>query len=219
MAIQCSMVVHAVRAATHRAARRVVRHHVHHARRAVAHGVAALHTAKLPAVVCIVAGLAALGVGSFAPGGKTLPASAPTDAGGMIASPVSSGSNGADNLLGLIAAPSSRIGSGPANPFSFEWDETRELLQTPSTFAWNELGNFADTWSSAIWPSPTWNEIGGLQDIPSPPRPSESYVAVDMPGQPGAVPEPASISLLTASLFGVAFLTRRRGPSGAAEGA
>ena len=208
MAIQCFTVVRALRATAHHAVHRLAGHHTHHAHRAVVRGVAS-HAAHLPAVVCMVAGLATVGVGGFVAGGKVAGSSAPApnEISGTINPPLSSGANGVANLsAGLIAAHSSRTGGSPATPFSLEWGETEDLLRTPSTLDWSEIGSPLDTWPSPIWPSPIWNEIG----IPSLSWPNESNVILDTPGPPGAVPEPASVSLLTASLFGIAILSRRR---------
>ena len=186
MAIQCFTVVRALRATAHHAVHRLAGHHTHHAHRAVVRGVAS-HAAHLPAVVCMVAGLAAVGVGGFVPGGKAVGSSAPVpnEIGATINPPPSFGTNGAATLLAQpIAAHSSRTGGSPATPFSFEWGETGDLLRTPSTLDWSEIGSPLDTWPSHIWPSPNWNEIG----IPSLSWPNESNAILDTSGPPGAVP-------------------------------
>src|SRR6266446_22508 len=204
MAIQCFTVVRAFRATVHHAARRVAGHHMHH--RAVVKGVAS-HAAKFPEVVCVVAGLAAVGAGGFVAGSKLFGSSAPApnEISSTINPPLSLGANSVGSLLSsLIASFPSDIVRSPDTPFSDDWGEADGLSGNPWTSAWREIGN-----PTTAWPLPVWHEIGNFQEIPSSPWPNEAGGLSDMPSQPGTVPEPASVSVLVASLCGAAILYRR----------
>jgi hypothetical protein len=210
MAIECFAVARAFRAAAHHAAHRLAGHHIHHMRRAVVHHTATLHTTKFPAVVCMVAGLAAVGAGGFVAGSKTLGPAAPGESGGPISTPLFFPASGVDSprfgvpSSSLIASLPIEVGSSPDTPFSYNWDEAGDLWHTPSTFAWSEISSPLNTWPSRIG-----DEVGTLQDHPSSSWANESNSTPDTPSQPGAVPEPASTSMLVASLFGAAILSRR----------
>ncbi len=210
MAIQCFTVVRALRATAHHAAHRLARHHIHHARRAVVHRVALLHASKLPAVVCMVVALATVGGSGFVAGGKMPGSPAPNDIGSTMNSPLSLGSGGVDSSrvdrpsTSPIASLPKEVGSSPDAQFSYDWDEVGDLWHTPSTFAWNEIGSPRGRLQSMVW-----DQIGNLPDIPSSSSPNEGSSFLDTPRGSVAVPEPASISVLVASLFGVGVLTRR----------
>ena len=202
MAIQCFTILRALRATAHHTSHRLAGHNIHHAHRALMHGVASLHATKLPAVVCVVTGLAAVGVSGFVAGSKLSGSPAPSEIGSTTNTPLPFGASGVESLLtSLIASVPSEIGSWPDTPFSYDWRETGNLPDSPSTFAWSEIGS-----PLGAPPSFVWSEIGGLSDIPSP---SESGGSPDTPTQSAAVAEPASISILGASLFAIAVLRRR----------
>jgi hypothetical protein len=210
MAIECSTVVRAFRATAHHVARRLAGHHVHHARRAGVHRVAALQTTKLPVVVCIAGGLATLGAGGFVAGDKMFGSSAPApnEIGGTINPPLAFGASGVDSQrvgrLSNSPIASRPIGarSSPDTPFSYDWDEAG-YPDTLSSFAWSEIGSPLDARLTTAW-----DEVGRLQGLTSVSWPNENSSILDTPSPPGAVPEPASVSVLATSLFGLAILRR-----------
>jgi hypothetical protein len=204
MAIECLTVVRAFRATVHHAAHRLAGHYLHHAHHAVVKGIVS-HAAKLPVVVCVATGLAAIGGGGLIANGRTAGPSAPRENGGTTNPALSLVTNGTVNLLtSLIGSLPNHIGGSPDTPFPYNWGEASNLSESPSTPAWSEIGSPAGT-----WPSPVWHEIDNFREITSSLSPSEASTLSGTPSQPGAVPEPASISVLVAGLCVAAVLYRR----------
>ena len=142
------------------AAHHLVAHHVHRAHHVIAHSV--IGPVPIPAMVCILTGLAALGVGAlvaegmgFAPGGSKEVTTA-------VSTPAP---NGPSDIGSLWASLSSfhptEIGSLLVPRSSFDWNELGSLPVPASSFDWNELG------SPPVPPSSfDWNEVDSLQDSP-----------------------------------------------------
>ena len=167
------------------AAHHLVAHHVHRAHHVIAHSV--IGPVPIPAMVCILTGLAALGVGALVAEGMS------------FAPPASKEVTPAVSTL----APNvpSEIGSLFASLSSFNPTEIASLPVPPSSFDWNELGSSPVPSSSF-----DWNEVDSLPDSPySFDTSGPSSVPIPS-GQPAAVPEPTSFLALVTSLLGLATL-------------
>jgi len=136
-------------------------------------------------MVCVATGLAGVGVGGLAVGGKIFGSSAPIEVGSGTNPPLLYEASGVDNLLpSLIASGPGAPDSAPDTPFSHDWLEADQPRESPLP--------------------PDWSEIGNIPDISSP----------DTPGGPVEAPEPASISVMGAGLLGIATFGWRKARSG-----
>lgn len=153
-------------------------------------------------MVCIVTGLAGVGVGGLV-------------AKGMGFAPVASKEVTTAVSTSAPNVPSD-IGSLWASLSSFHPTEIRSLFVPPSSFDWNELGTPPVPPSSLDWnelgtpPVPPssfdWNEVDIPPNSPHSIDTSGPGSVPVPPGEAAAILEPTSISILATSLLGLAVL-------------
>src|SRR6266568_3978435 len=111
MAVQCFTVVRALGTSAHHHARhfahRFVGRHIHHAYHTISHSIGAPHA--LPAIVCVLAGLAGIGVGSLVAGNGNSRSSDPHTVDGPATTSISF----VPNAFG--GAPNTSISFAPGN--------------------------------------------------------------------------------------------------------
>jgi hypothetical protein len=184
------------------AAHHLVGRHLHH--HVIAHSV--IGPVPIPAMVCILTGLAAVGVGALVAKGMSFAPPASKE----VAPAVSTLAPNVPSEIGSLWASLSsfhptEIGSLLVPASSFDWNELGSLPVAPSSFDWNELG------SPPVPPSSfDWNEVDSLQDFPYSFDTSGPGSAPVPTGQPAAIREPTSISALAVSLLGLASLLQQK---------
>jgi hypothetical protein len=180
-----------------------VAHHVHRAHHMIAHAV--IRPVPFPAMVCMVAGLTAAGVGglvakgmAFAPDasqeGTPLASTPALNVAGEIGSAWASLSSSHPTEIGGLPVPPSsfdlnELGSPPVLPSSFDWNELGSpLVLPPSLFDWKEVDSPANT--------PYSLDLSGPDSVQVP------------AGRPAEVVEPSSTSALATGLVVLAILIR-----------
>ena len=191
MIVECFTRLRALAARAHHhfglPAHHVVRHFLHHARRANSLGATLSRPAPLSTKVCVAIGLAAAGAGGLAAG---VPARAPIAAAAVSHPPSPPPVFGP---LGTAGLPD------PSSPF--DPGDPGGLTDPPSLFALGDPGGSIDP-STAFAPG----DPGGLTDPASLFDPRDPGDPSDPRLPPAAVPEPPSLAMLGLGLLGVMIL-------------
>ena len=191
MIVECFTRLRALAARVHHhfgiPAHHVVRHFLHHARRANSLGVTLSRPALLSTKVCVAIGLAAAGAGGLAAG---VPARAPIAVAAVSQPPSPPPVFGPLGTAGL---------TDPSSPF--DPGDPGGLADPPSLFALGDPGGSIDP-STAFAPG----DPGGLTDPASLFDPRDPGDPSDPRLPPAAVPEPPSLAMLGLGLLGVIIL-------------
>jgi PEP-CTERM motif len=195
MALHCFAAFRALAATAHHhvnhAAYRLVRHHGYRLHHVIAHS----GSLALPAMVCVVTGLAAIGISSFVPGGSNVHRFIPNDVGQLVTPPVPFDS-------GMLSS----------QPDPLPWFDSGEIGGLQSIMPPVDPSKVGDL------PDPRslfdTGDADGSADPPSSLDLSEISGSLDTPPQPSPVPEPTSISVLGIGLLALAVARRpKRDPA------